>query len=661
MKPAYVMGPTDILTVDKFNLMATPIVELSIADRVDDQNFLRNGNFYSAFWENGAGLSCPAGVETFNADYWSVNPTAAAVNSLRTTVVPDLYSLFAMEIQGNAGTTDVRVSQIINGDLSATLRRVCTFSGYIYSGAGLAISPQLELWTANGFNSGVFTLQQTEDLQTCANGLWTYVSVGFDLTNLPNIINGLRVTLLIPSGALSATTKNVIFSRLKLQIGELATEFTDDVALFVTTPSIDATMLQDGCIARPGLFMPNVIPTGTYQAKSIYNGDISDGAIDGRTLLQSVVTTLTAGFTQPAVAATVPVTVTSSTGFFANQPIVITGGGAYTISSITDATHMVVTNSGGPNNAAPAAAVPTGGNVYQAGAAIENLGFFPVNKAGDSNVGPLQFINDDVIGPNSFTGGAITVQSSAANANNAGYMPAIGFHRPGVVGRSIGLQNNGRLLAPISGNATQYYLLDNYFGVANADIQAGAITYDKLAQSLINIICPVGMVVPFAGVSPAGFWRVCDGSAISRTTYSALFAQLGTYWGGGDGSTTFNLPNFVNRVPVGYGSGASWGFGTYGGESAHQLSIAEMPGHDHGYSQTPHDHGTHSHTYTAVVGGGGSYSNALPVPYAAAVANTSVSGVPAANANINFVGQGGWAAHNNMQPFGVLYYIIKIL
>ena len=650
MKPAYVMGPTDILTVDKFNLMATPIVELSIADRVDDQNFLRNGNFYSAFWENGAGLSCPAGVETYNADYWSVNPTVAAVNSLRTTVVPDLYSLFAMEIQGNAGATDVRVSQIINGDLSATLRRICTFSGYIYSGAGLAISPQLELWTADGFNSGVFTLQQTEDLQTCADSLWTYVSVGFDLTNLPNIINGLRTTVLIPSGALSATTKNVIFSRLKLQIGELATEFTDDVALFVTTPSIDATMLQDGCIARPGLFMPNVVPTGAYQAKSINNGDINDGAIDGRTMLQSIVTTLTAGFTQPAVAATVQVAVTSTAGFLANQPIVITGGGAYTISSITDVTDMVVTNSGGSYNAAPAATVPSGGNVYQAGAAIENLGFFPINKAGDTAIGPgtLQFINDDVIGGNSFLQGAITVQSSAAAQANAGYMPAIGFHRPGVMGRAIGLATTGRFLAPVAGNATQYYLLDNYFGVANADIQAGAITYDKLAQSLINIICPIGMVIPFAGVSPAGYWIICDGSAISRTTFSALFAQLGTYWGGGDGSTTFNIPNFVNRVPIGYGGGANWGFGTYGGEANHQLSIAELPAHNH-------TAGAHQHSYVNPIGGFvGVTPGSTQIYSPSGTANTS-----AVDITVNSVGS--WAPHNNMPPYGVLYWLIKIL
>ena len=57
-----------------------------------------------------------------------------------------------------------------------------------------------------------------------------------------------------------------------------------------------------------------------------------------------------------------------------------------------------------------------------------------------------------------------------------------------------------------------------------------------------------GMVSPYAGsVAPDG-WLICDGSAVSRTTYSALFAVIGTTYGSGDGSTTFNLPNASNIV-----------------------------------------------------------------------------------------------------------------
>lgn len=61
----------------------------------------------------------------------------------------------------------------------------------------------------------------------------------------------------------------------------------------------------------------------------------------------------------------------------------------------------------------------------------------------------------------------------------------------------------------------------------------------------------IGEIRYFAGsVLPEG-WLLCDGSAISRTTYSELFSAIGTTWGGGDGSSTFNLPNLIDRFPQG--------------------------------------------------------------------------------------------------------------
>lgn len=69
----------------------------------------------------------------------------------------------------------------------------------------------------------------------------------------------------------------------------------------------------------------------------------------------------------------------------------------------------------------------------------------------------------------------------------------------------------------------------------------------------------VGEVATFAFSSPPAGWLNCDGSAVSRSTYAALFAAIGTAFGAGDGSTTFNLPNRCGRVGVGAGSGsASW-------------------------------------------------------------------------------------------------------
>jgi len=62
---------------------------------------------------------------------------------------------------------------------------------------------------------------------------------------------------------------------------------------------------------------------------------------------------------------------------------------------------------------------------------------------------------------------------------------------------------------------------------------------------------PSGMIAPFAGTSAPAGWLIADGTAVSRTTYAALFAVCGVAYGVGDGSTTFNLPNLKGKVPTG--------------------------------------------------------------------------------------------------------------
>lgn len=68
------------------------------------------------------------------------------------------------------------------------------------------------------------------------------------------------------------------------------------------------------------------------------------------------------------------------------------------------------------------------------------------------------------------------------------------------------------------------------------------------------ISVPIGAVVPYAGASAPAGYLLCDGSAVSRTTYAALFAIVGTAFGVGDGSTTFNLPDSQDRVILGKGT-----------------------------------------------------------------------------------------------------------
>lgn len=86
---------------------------------------------------------------------------------------------------------------------------------------------------------------------------------------------------------------------------------------------------------------------------------------------------------------------------------------------------------------------------------------------------------------------------------------------------------------------------------------------------------PAGVVSLFAGASAPGGWLLCDGAAVSRATYAALFAVIGTAFGAGDGSTTFNLPDFGGAFPRGGTPGAS------GGASTVTLAENNLPAHTH--------------------------------------------------------------------------------
>jgi len=85
----------------------------------------------------------------------------------------------------------------------------------------------------------------------------------------------------------------------------------------------------------------------------------------------------------------------------------------------------------------------------------------------------------------------------------------------------------------------------------------------NLAQldSLLFNLSPIGAITELAGGVVPGGWFVCDGSAVSRTTYSDLYSVIGTTFGTGDGSTTFNVPDLRARVTVGEAPSGSlhWG------------------------------------------------------------------------------------------------------
>jgi microcystin-dependent protein len=672
VKPAYKFGPKDILDADKLNLLATPVVELALTDPVNDQNFFRNGNFYSSFWKTPGGVSCPTGVWTTNASYWLCRPNGAACNFLRSSTVPDKFSLFTAEIQGAASVAIVELGQQINGDLSATLRRKCTFSGYLYNSTGLTISPTLNFYTCDVFNNfAAITLQTTINLQTGANATWTYMTATLDVSTLANAANGLLIAIALPAGSLNAAANNVLFSRLKFQIGEVATEFVDDPSLFITAPSVDSTMLQDGCIARPSLFLPNVVPTGAYQAGSIKSGDIADGQVMAADLDSGTVLTTTAvNFTVPAVNANVNVTVTSAASISSGSILNIQGAGYYQTVSV--AGNVVTTkNLGYPNNAASGTVISSGANVNTQNAVIGALGFIPVNKVGDTGIGKLDITVETVVGSGSPGASGLIIDSTETNKANAGYFPSIGFRRgTSGVSRAVGLDVSGKLKT-VDGAGVAGFLLDSVHQVDTNSYQDGSITLQKLATSLVNLLIAPGIVQAFAGPSPPAGWLICDGTSYLTSAYPALFNAIGTYWGnGGDVSGAhFQVPDFRGRTPIGYVNSAAPGitartFGSRGGNETHTLIVAEMPNHSHVVDDPQHTHtsNVHHHSYVNPLGSAMSTASGGQTTYQPGgttnTSDTADSMLPA-NTNIVLQSTGGNAPHDIMQPFGVLYFIIK--
>ena len=114
---------------------------------------------------------------------------------------------------------------------------------------------------------------------------------------------------------------------------------------------------------------------------------------------------------------------------------------------------------------------------------------------------------------------------------------------------------------------------------------------------------PTGVMTMFAGSSAPVGWVMCDGSAISRSTYSALFTVIGTTWGAGDGSTTFNVPDMRCRSPIGAGTKSGLttrALATNYGVDDSALTGAHVPVHIHpiggntGNQTVDHTHGVGS-------------------------------------------------------------------
>lgn len=189
------------------------------------------------------------------------------------------------------------------------------------------------------------------------------------------------------------------------------------------------------------------------------------------------------------------------------------------------------------------------------------------------------------------------------------------------------------------------------------------ITKAEFLSNSPAVTNPTGIMLAYGGSSAPSGWLICNGSTVSRTTYANLFAVIGVAYGGGDGSTTFNLPDKTGRVSIGRsyaGPGAPYiNIGSTGGASTHTLSTAEMPIHAHGLNDPGHNHATVGDpVYTS---GSGSQRTYTPGgAYAGQQLRWSIGGNYPSGTGIWMNNAGGNVAHNNMQPYQVDTWIIKI-
>lgn len=175
----------------------------------------------------------------------------------------------------------------------------------------------------------------------------------------------------------------------------------------------------------------------------------------------------------------------------------------------------------------------------------------------------------------------------------------------------------------------------------DAAAQRTTLGLGTAAVATATVLMPTGAILDYGASSIPTGWLACDGAAVSRTTYADLFTAIGTTWGVGDGSTTFNVPDLRGRAAIGSGTGTGLSARTLaatGGTETHQLTTAEMPSHTHPPVTTSFFCRTSGGALQVdTVGGANSYT------HQSATGST-----------------GGDGSHNNMQPFRVVTKIIKV-
>jgi microcystin-dependent protein len=155
---------------------------------------------------------------------------------------------------------------------------------------------------------------------------------------------------------------------------------------------------------------------------------------------------------------------------------------------------------------------------------------------------------------------------------------------------------------------------------------------------------PSGIVLPHAGAAVPDGWVLCDGAAVSRTTYAYLFAAIGTAYGAGDESTTFNVPDFKGRTILGAGAGSgltSRARGDKSGGESKTIGANNLPTHTHASggnvgAEASHTHGVsitsgtvsadHTHSFSANTSTSSDHQHTAPMKWGSNSSHNHSSG-----------------------------------
>ena len=165
----------------------------------------------------------------------------------------------------------------------------------------------------------------------------------------------------------------------------------------------------------------------------------------------------------------------------------------------------------------------------------------------------------------------------------------------------------------------------------------------------------IGQIMLFAGNFAVRGWALCDGQLLPINSNQALFSILGTTYGG-DGETTFGLPDLRGRVPIHMGNGPGLSNRTLGSKSGaetHTLNVNQMPNHNHNpVIRASTDEGTSASPTDLIIGKSGSGDP----DFVGSTVNTALRSDSISSNNM-----GGNQPHNNMQPFLTLNYQIALI